>query len=140
VLFEVARGETEVSALRTELGLDAGYLSRILARFEEAGVMLRERSPSDARRQVVRAPRRWPSSAACWSSLLRAGRAWAAGWWSAACSSREAGYREMVLWTNDVLVDARRLYERAGFSLREQGQHRAFGADLVEQTWGLHLQ
>jgi GNAT superfamily N-acetyltransferase len=54
--------------------------------------------------------------------------------------AREAGYREMVLWTNDVLVDARRLYERAGFSLREQGQHRAFGADLVEQTWGLHLQ
>lgn len=49
--------------------------------------------------------------------------------------ARRAGYREIVLWTNDVLGDARRIYEKAGFELREQAPHHSFGHDLVEQTW-----
>lgn len=55
VLFELAqKPETEAIWLREALGLDAGYLSRILARFESDGLIERSRSDSDARRQLVR--------------------------------------------------------------------------------------
>lgn len=53
--------------------------------------------------------------------------------------ARTAGYRKLVLWTNDVLVAARRLYERAGFTLTKSERHHAFGHDLVEQWWQLDL-
>ena len=54
ILFELAHsGPLGVRTLRTELGLDPGYLSRILARFESAGLVRRHRSESDARLQLV---------------------------------------------------------------------------------------
>lgn len=55
ILFELGqRDETEVAELRRTVGLDAGYLSRLLTRFEEADLVHRGRSGADARRQVVR--------------------------------------------------------------------------------------
>lgn len=55
MLFELGqRDETEVSELRQAIGLDAGYLSRLLARFEDGGLLRRERSSSDGRRQLIR--------------------------------------------------------------------------------------
>jgi DNA-binding MarR family transcriptional regulator/GNAT superfamily N-acetyltransferase len=53
--------------------------------------------------------------------------------------SRRAGYGRIMLWTNDVLVDARRIYERAGFRLVEEEKHYSFGRQLVGQNWLLDL-
>lgn len=55
VLFELAHTDRlESGELRRLLELDAGYLSRILARFETDGLVARERSAADARKQLVR--------------------------------------------------------------------------------------
>ncbi|HSN22072.1 MAG TPA: helix-turn-helix domain-containing GNAT family N-acetyltransferase [Usitatibacter sp.] len=53
--------------------------------------------------------------------------------------AREARYRRMTLWTQSILVAARRLYERNGFRLVERERHRSFGADLVGENWDLDL-
>ncbi|RJL34652.1 bifunctional helix-turn-helix transcriptional regulator/GNAT family N-acetyltransferase [Bailinhaonella thermotolerans] len=267
VLFELGqRPETEVVALRAGLGLDAGYLSRMLARFEADGLVARQRSEGDARRQVIRLTRtgrevyrtldersaaevgrlieplpeedrrRLTGAMATIRDVLRGRRPPAPdvklrapgpgelGWvvqrhgalyaeeygWDATFEAlvarivadfaagarpgrdaawiaevdgepagcvfcvekdestaqlrlllveparrglglggalvdecvafaRGAGYERMVLWTNDCLTDARRIYERAGFELTRAEPHRSFGADLVGQYWTLAL-
>lgn len=273
VIFELARREeAEVAALRGGLDLDAGYLSRILARFEADGLVTRARSPRDARRQVIHltgagndvyarlgalaeeqvrdllarlGPGRRRELASAMSTIReilgdqpsgqgratvvlrppapgdlgwvvhRNGALYAAeyGWddsyealvagivagyaarahegepgrpeaaWIAEvdgepagavfcmrktgttaqlrlllvepwargmgvggrlvseCVSfaRRAGYAEIVLWTNDVLHAAGRIYQRAGFELTGSQPHHSFGHDLVGQDWRLPL-
>ncbi len=51
----------------------------------------------------------------------------------------EAGYREITLWTTDVLVSARRIYEAAGFTLVDQDEQQSFGHDVTSQNWSLRL-
>jgi len=53
--------------------------------------------------------------------------------------AEKRGYRKLTLWTNDVLVSARRIYEACGFRLVSEERHRSFGKDLVGQTWELTL-
>jgi DNA-binding MarR family transcriptional regulator/N-acetylglutamate synthase-like GNAT family acetyltransferase len=266
VIFELAQSDvTDVPMLRQTLGLDAGYLSRVLGRLETRGLLRREQSKTDARRQRVRLTaggrrafrtldgrsaaevaglldkltdeeqRALVSAMARIQQLLEGSRppqalvlrpphsgdfGWVVhrhgviyaqeyGWdetfealvarivadfvdhrdlkreaaWIAEldgdivgcvfCAKKEesiaqlrlllveprargkgvgtrlcdqcvrfarsAGYERLMLWTNDVLEDARRIYERAGFELVEEKQHRSFGHDLVGQNWCLTL-
>ncbi|MEA2381860.1 MAG: hypothetical protein QOH72_1831 [Solirubrobacteraceae bacterium] len=266
VLFELGQREaTDVADLRRTLELDGGYLSRLLARLEEQGLVGRDRSPDDARRQRVTltdggrdayatldrrssaeiaavldglpaddrerlraaldtvrgilegAPRpvafalRGPKAGDYGWIVQRHGALYAAeyGWdetfealvarvvadyaqahdpdreagWIAEVAGRPVGsifcmrrdertaqlrlllvepdvrgmgvgaalvdecvrfaraaaYERIVLWTNDVLGVARRLYERAGFALVGSNAYRGFGHDLVGEDWALEL-
>jgi DNA-binding MarR family transcriptional regulator/GNAT superfamily N-acetyltransferase len=266
ILFELAqRDASEVSDLRRTVDIDAGYLSRILARFEADGLITRQRSAADGRRQVIwlaeagrsavggldarsaaqtrdmlaavhdddrrrlldamrvitdvlseapqprgyvlRAPRagdmgwvvqrhgalyaeefgwdetfealvarivadyvdnRDPDREAAWIAEVDgtpagcvfcvrkdAGTAqlrmllvepWARGLGIGARLveevlrfARRAGYSDITLWTNDVLASARRIYQRAGFTLDDEARHHGFGKDLVEQNWSRRL-
>ncbi len=53
--------------------------------------------------------------------------------------ARRSGYARIVLWTNDVLVAARRIYQRAGFELDRREPHTSFGRDLVGEHWSRSL-
>jgi DNA-binding MarR family transcriptional regulator/GNAT superfamily N-acetyltransferase len=267
VLFELAhRDDLAVADLRRDLDLDAGYLSRILSGFTASGLVAREKSAADGRRQVVRLTaegrqafdeldrlqaaaidtllarlddgqrnqlvgamgqiRRMLGSETPWTGIVlrppqpgdlgwvveRHGARYAAeyGWdatfealvarvvadfaerrdnqreagWIAEldgdrvgcvfCTAADAddtaqlrlllvdpsargagvgtrlvdeclrfarrtGYRRITLWTNDVLVAARRIYERAGFRCDRREPHHSFGHDLVGEYWSRDL-
>jgi DNA-binding MarR family transcriptional regulator/N-acetylglutamate synthase-like GNAT family acetyltransferase len=49
--------------------------------------------------------------------------------------ARQAGYRKITLWTNSILVAARKIYEKAGFEMLESEPHHSFGHDLISETW-----
>jgi DNA-binding MarR family transcriptional regulator/GNAT superfamily N-acetyltransferase len=53
VMYELSRGETTASEIGRTLGLDAGYLSRILDRFAKAKLIKRTYAADDRRRSVI---------------------------------------------------------------------------------------
>lgn len=53
--------------------------------------------------------------------------------------ARAAGYRRVTLWTNDILVAARGIYQAAGFRLVGGKPHAMFGPPMVGEDWELTL-
>ena len=53
--------------------------------------------------------------------------------------ARARGYRRIVLWTQSNLTAARAIYASRGFVLKSSESNRAFGQDLVSETWELRL-
>jgi DNA-binding MarR family transcriptional regulator/N-acetylglutamate synthase-like GNAT family acetyltransferase len=59
ILYEIAhRQNPTASDLALELGLDAGYLSRMLGKLKQKGLLRRDRSPSDGRQSLLSLTRR----------------------------------------------------------------------------------
>jgi DNA-binding MarR family transcriptional regulator/GNAT superfamily N-acetyltransferase len=53
--------------------------------------------------------------------------------------ARVAGYRRIRLWTQSVLVSARRIYAAAGFVCAETAPHHSFGQNLIGEYWEREL-
>jgi DNA-binding MarR family transcriptional regulator/predicted GNAT family acetyltransferase len=53
--------------------------------------------------------------------------------------ARRAGYRGITLWTNDILLAARAIYQQAGFRLVASSPHCDFGPRCVGEDWELTL-
>ncbi len=49
--------------------------------------------------------------------------------------AKACGYRRMTLWTQSILVAARKIYQDAGFTLVASEPHRSFGQNLIGETW-----
>lgn len=53
--------------------------------------------------------------------------------------ARARGYRKITLWTQSILIAARRIYVDAGFVLEATEPHRSFGQSLIGETWEMKL-
>jgi len=53
--------------------------------------------------------------------------------------AKASGYRRITLWTQSILVAARKIYQDAGFELVKSEPHRSFGQNLVGETWEREL-
>jgi DNA-binding MarR family transcriptional regulator/GNAT superfamily N-acetyltransferase len=53
--------------------------------------------------------------------------------------ARACGYRKITLWTQSILVAARKIYQDAGFVLVATEPHRSFGQSLIGETWEMKL-
>lgn len=51
----------------------------------------------------------------------------------------QRGYRSILLWTNQSLLDARKLYELYGFEIKEIRTQLLSGQELTEERWELDL-
>jgi DNA-binding MarR family transcriptional regulator/GNAT superfamily N-acetyltransferase len=53
--------------------------------------------------------------------------------------AQACGYRKITLWTQSILVAARKIYQDAGFVLVATEPHRSFGQSLIGETWEMEL-
>src|SRR5947207_1728602 len=163
VLYELAHREKPTATeLGRDLGLDAGYLSRILrgyaAQFEALvrGMVGRFVQRFDQTRE-----RCWIAeqdgavvgsvflvarsrTAAQLRLLLVEPQARGSGLGTRLVDecvrfARRVGYRTLMLWTQSELSAARRLYQAAGFRVVRKERNHSFGKALVSETWQLDL-
>ncbi len=53
--------------------------------------------------------------------------------------ARAAGYRKITLWTHSILTAARRIYEKAGFTLTASENKHSWSKDVVAEYWDFDL-
>lgn len=53
--------------------------------------------------------------------------------------AQACGYRRITLWTQSILLAARRIYQDTGFVLVATEPHRSFGQNLIGETWEREL-
>jgi len=53
--------------------------------------------------------------------------------------AKQCGYHKISLWTQSILVAARRIYQEAGFTRVGSEPHRSFGQSLIGETWERQL-
>jgi DNA-binding MarR family transcriptional regulator/GNAT superfamily N-acetyltransferase len=53
--------------------------------------------------------------------------------------ARACGYRKITLWTQSILLAARKIYQDEGFVLVADEANRSFGQSLISETWELEL-
>ena len=53
--------------------------------------------------------------------------------------ARSVGYTKITLWTHSVLSAARRVYEKAGFTLTSSEPRHSWGKDVVAEFWDVDL-
>lgn len=53
--------------------------------------------------------------------------------------ARKAGYKGVTLWTHSVLIAAREIYSRAGFTLTSAESKKSWGQDVVSEIWDMKL-
>jgi GNAT superfamily N-acetyltransferase len=139
-LYELANGENlAAKEIGIELGLDPGYLSRIIQNFDENGLITRKPLPSDRRQYQLSL-----TDVAKLRLLLvdPTGRGQGLGRRLVAecvAFGRQCGYRKITLWTQSILVAARRIYQDAGFVQVATEPHRSFGQSLIGETWEREL-
>jgi GNAT superfamily N-acetyltransferase len=51
------------------------------------------------------------------------------------CFARQKGYQTLTLWTNSILLAARKIYVARGFELVSSEPHQSFGHHLVGEYW-----
>jgi GNAT superfamily N-acetyltransferase len=127
--------------------LDAGYLCRILSQFETQNLIEKKRLDDDGRQRLISLTgdgqqafatldARSNEEVAKLRLLLVDPKAGGLGLGKRLVEecirfARRSGYKKLTLWTNDVLVAARKIYEGHGFTLVEEEHHHSFGHDLV---------
>jgi GNAT superfamily N-acetyltransferase len=53
--------------------------------------------------------------------------------------AKQVGYEKIGLWTQSILVTARRLYKNEGYRLRKTEEHDSFGVKLMGELWEMKL-